>query len=991
MRQRKITASVSHGLVASTLLLFIVFGFFSSPVFASPSLGMDKQIVQETARDGSVPLAHDGSAASLYLDKNDHWGVMRAATDLQSDIERVSGLKPKLVTETSGTEKTAIIIGTIGKSAVIDRLIASKKLDVGAIRGKWESFVITTVSQPVPGIGRALVIAGSDKRGTIYGIYEMSEQIGVSPWYWWADVAPKHKSGLFAVAGTYVQGPPAVKYRGIFINDEEPALGSWTREKFGGFNSKMYTHMFELLLRLRANYLWPAMWSSAFNQDDPENPRLADAYGIVMGTSHHEPMIRAHREWTSHKNEYGNAEWDYAANEQGLKRFFADGIRRNKDYESVVTMGIRGDGDVAMADAGGLDANKRLLEKVIRDQQSIIAEEMHVDQRKVPQLWALFTEVQKYYDAGLNVPDNVTLLFTDDNVGNLRRLPTPTERKRSGGSGIYFHMDMNGGPFSYKWLNSNPLPKIWEQMTLAHEYGANQIWIANVGDLKPLEVPIEFFLRLGWDPKKIGKADIGDWTRRWAEREFGAAHATEIADLVSKYAKYNAWRKPELIRPDTFSLINYHEAETVSAAWKELADHAIALKSAIPADQQDAYYELVLHPILACSNFVDLYISAGRNKLYAKQGRFSANQEAERVRALFKRDQELSDFYNSKVANGKWDHMMDQTHIGYKDWRSPNTNVMPELAEVKAADSNSIGIAVEGSADAWPGTSNEPVLPRFDSINSQRSWIDVFGKDGRAPDFRVSADQPWVKLSVGRIPDASSDARVAVDIDWSKVPVGPAQQAIITVAGAGESFKVKAFATIATDLERREAAGTFGGMIGPIAFNAGDVVRNVPGKSARWAFIPDYGRGPGGMSTFPVTASRAASLKDAPRLEYPVYFAYAATYQVDLVTSPGLDNYPGRTLAIAVSVDDQAPQIVQVFTPATAKDETFLGKRHYKNAGDNARVMHVDVRIDAPGRHDLKITMVDPNIVVQKVIVHDSALPESYFGPPSRPRNPAVQ
>jgi len=419
----------------------------------------------------------------------------------------------------------AIIVATLGKSSLVDNLVKAGTINAGAIAGKWESFVITTVEHPFPGVDQALVIAGSDKRGTIYGLYEISEQIGVSPWYWWADVPVKHHDNLFIKAGTYVQGPPVVKYRVIFINDEEPCFGPWAREKFGGINSKMYSHMFELLLRLRANFLWPAMWGKAFNEDDPLNPRVADEYGIVMGTSHHEPMIRAQQEWTKSHSQFGNGEWNYLANEEGLKKFWTEGIERNKNYESVVTVGMRGDGDLAMPDAGGLEANKKLLEKIIADQRQILAEHLSPEVPKIPQLWALFTEVQQYYDAGLKLPDDVTLLFCDDNVGDLRRLPTPEERKRSGGAGIYFHMDMHGGPFSYQWLNSSPLPKVQEQMNLACEYGATRIWLANVGDLKPLEIPLEFFIRMGWNPAAMTKDVVADYQRRWAEREFGREHA----------------------------------------------------------------------------------------------------------------------------------------------------------------------------------------------------------------------------------------------------------------------------------------------------------------------------------------------------------------------------------------------------------------------------------------------------------------------------------
>ena len=741
------------------------------PVYASSSLGLQASIVSETAERASIALVQNKQATRIYVDKADWAGVLRAASDLQADIERVSGVKPELVTGRRPSGEVAVIAGTLGKSALIDAMVKSGKIEVKGIAGKWESFVITTVDRPLPGLSRALVIAGSDKRGTIYGLYEISEQIGVSPWYWWADVPAQHHDALFIKAGTYVQGPPVVKYRGIFINDEEPCLGKWSREKFGGVNSKMYTHMFELLLRMRGNYLWPAMWGKTFNEDDPESPRLADEYGIVMGTSHHEPMIRAQQEWTMHHAQFGNGDWNYMTNEQGLKKFWTEGIDRNKKYESIVTVGMRGDGDMAMPDAGDMEANKKLLERIINDQRQIIAEHMNSDPSKVPQLWALFTEVQKYYDAGLRVPDDVTLLFTDDNVGNLRRVPTPEERKRSGGAGIYFHMDMNGGPFSYKWINSNPLPKIWEQMNLAHEYGANRIWIANVGDLKPLEIPIEFFLRMAWDPDAVSKDKIAEYQRRWAEREFGKEHAAEIADIVAKYAKYNGWRKPELVKPETFSVPNYREAERVSAAWNDILTRAEKVNESLRREQRDAFYELVLHPVRASANLNEMYISAARNHLFAEQGRASTNAEAERTRELFRKDQELSDYYNGKLAGGKWNHMMDQTHIGYKQWYSPLRNIMPPVSELVVSESSGsgVGVAIEGGVEAaFP----DAALPVFDSLSRQRSFIEVFPTGSGVIQFSVSADRPWITLTEGKAFSAGTDdRRTWVDIDWDTAPV----------------------------------------------------------------------------------------------------------------------------------------------------------------------------------------------------------------------------
>ena len=950
---------------------------------ATPSLGLQTEIVSENSDPGSFPLVRDKHAAPLFLDGTDYPGVLRAGGDLQADIERVTRIKPALSTNSGPSGKVALIIGTLGKSPLIDSLAKSGKINADAIAGQWESFIIATVDHPVPGVDQALIIAGSDKRGTIYGIYEISEQIGVSPWHWWADVPPQHHTQLFVKTGTYVQGPPVVKYRGIFINDEDPCLGGWSRAKYGGLNSKMYSHMFELLLRLRANYLWPAMWGKAFNEDDLLNPKLADEYGIVMGTSHHEPMIRAQAEWTKHHKEYGNGEWNHLTNEEGLKKFWTDGIERNKNYESLVTVGMRGDGDLAMPDAGGFEANKKLLEKIITDQRQILAEHMKPEVTNVPQLWALFTEVQKYYDAGLKLPDDVTLLFCDDNVGNLRRLPMPAERKRSGGAGIYFHMDMNGGPFSYKWLNSNPLPKIQEQMNLAYEYGATRIWIANVGDLKPLEIPLEFFIRMAWNPAAMRKDDVANYQLRWAEREFGKKHAAEIADIVVRYAKYNGWRKPELLKPDTFSLINYREAERVSQAWNDIVAKAQRLNEVLPTEQKDAYYELVLHPTLACGNLVDLYIAAGRNALFAQQGRASANAEAARVRELFKQDQDFSDYYNQKLAGGKWNHMMDQTHIGYTSWQSPKTNIMPTATDLILPDSSDFGVAVKGAVAAWPGAKEEPTLPPFDSLNRQRSYLEVFARGSKPIQFRAAVGQPWIVLTEEKAPGAGQDRRLWVDIDWDKAPTGQAR-GTITISGSGRPVTVKLTAIKATDEQAREAQGCFGGLTGPISIPAAEAAANIPVDGVRWEKLPDYGRGQAAMEIFPVTADTIQPPNPAPRLEYPVYFPRAGAYDVDLITSPTLNVIPHRGLGVAVSIDHQPPQVVNAFTPNTYKSEDFLGRAYNVNTRNNDRVMHFKQAVGTAGKHTLKITMVDPTVVVMKIVIHDAPLPSSYFGPPER-------
>lgn len=966
---------------ASHFLIAILCTIGNATLRAEPSLGLPVTIVADRARAGSFPLVGPHGPAPLWHDAADFPGVIRAVTDLQADIERVTGRRPGIVAEHE-KGRTPVIIGTIGKSALIDSLSQSGKLDTRDLRGKWESFVITTVKAPLPGIKEALVIVGSDKRGTIYGIYELSEQLGVSPWYWWADVPVKRHKKVYVLPGRYASEEPAVRYRGIFLNDEAPCLTGWTREKFGGMNAKFYTKVFELLLRLRANYLWPAMWENAFNEDDPENPRLADEYGIVMGTSHHEPMMRAHEEWVRHKSNYGNGQWNYTTNADGLKQFFRGGIARNRSYENLMTIGMRGDGDEAMPTTGSLRSDIQLVERIMADQRQILSDELHTDAARVPQLWALFTEVQKFYENGLRVPDDVTLLWTDDNTGNLRRLPTAEERNRKGGAGIYYHFDMHGGPFAYQWINTNPFPKIWEQMNLAHEYGANRIWIANVGDLKPLELPIEFFLRLAWNPTYWTKDRIAEYTRRWAEREFGPAHAAEIADVVSKYTKYNGWRKPELITSDTFSVQNYREAERVAAAWRDVTEQAERLYDVLPAESRDAFYQLVLHPTKASGIVAQINIAAGRNRLFARQGRASANQEADRVRALFKEDQGLSDYYNHGLAGGKWNHLMDQTHLGQFSWEPPRVNAMPPLSELVPADTDNYGVAIEGDVNAWPMHYGDAVLPAFDSFNRQVSYVEVFAEGTRPIDFTIQADEPWIRVTEDPIPRL--DRRFLVSIDWNQAPVGISSGAVI-VTGKRGAVKVKVLANRASNALVHEAKGYFTTLGSPLAIAADQATRNLAVDGVRWQAIPDYGRGAAAMSVFPVMAKSVLPPDPAPLLQYPVYLAHGGNYEVTLVLGPVMDFVPDRGMRVAVSVDDEAPQVLDIFADRAA--ETFLGKNWWTQfTRDNARYLRSTHAVGTAGRHTLTIRMVDPGVVVQKLIVSDKPVPDSYFGPPETGR-----
>lgn len=630
----------------------------------------DKEQFVFTQKNTSYfPLAVDGKPVSIHTDNSDYKGVLRAVNDLKEDLRKVTGNSPQ-----QGATKFTLIIGTVGKSPTIDKLIQTGKIEAKDLKGKNEKYIIKTVTAPLEGIDAALVIAGSDKRGTIYGIYELSSQIGVSPWYYWADVPVVNQKNLYVKPGTYTEGEPAVQYRGIFLNDEAPALTGWSKATFGGFNHQFYEKVFELLLRLKGNFLWPAMWGSAFYDDDPLNGPLADEYGIVMGTSHHEPMALAQQDWKRR----GEGAWDYTKNGEVLRKFWASGIERAKNWESLITIGMRGDGDEPMSEESNID----LLQKIVKDQRTIISKVTGKKAEQVPQVWALYKEVQDYYDKGMRVPDDVTLLLCDDNWGNVRKLPDLNAPKRKGGYGMYYHFDYVGAPRNSKWININPIPRVWEQMNLTYQYGVRKIWVVNVGDLKPMEYPISFFLDMAWNPDRFNANNLSQHTEQWAAQQFGTTHAKEISHLINMYSKYNRRVTPEILNDTIYSLENYNEWQRVKDEYQALSLEALKLFYLMPSEYRDSYDQLVLFPIQACANLYEMYYAVAMNRKLAAQKDVKANDWAEKVRSYYERDSILTYHYNNIMSSGKWNHMMDQTHIGYTYWQQPTENSMPKVTYV---------------------------------------------------------------------------------------------------------------------------------------------------------------------------------------------------------------------------------------------------------------------------------------------------------------------
>ncbi len=951
---------------------------------------------------GNLANASGFRATAIYVDTADHWLVQKAATFLQQDIERVTGQRPEILHQMPASAQNLIIIGSVDRSPLIKQL-AKGPMDVVAeraspgnslsqikntiknLQGKWEASAIQVAGHPFKGIDHALLITGSDRRGTAYGVFELSRQMGVSPWYWWADVPVKKKAAVYVKKGGWLQGPPAVKYRGFFINDEAPAFSGWTKEKFGGVNHAVYEKVFELLLRMKANYLWPAMWGNAFNDDDTLNPILADKYGIVMGTSHHEPMLRAQQEW----KRYGAGPWNYETNAAVLDSFWKKGIEHMGNHESIVTVGMRGDGDKPMEEG----SNIALLEKIVSNQRRIIGEVTGKSPAAIPQSWALYKEVQDYYDKGMRVPDDVTLLLCDDNWGNIRKLPKAGEPVRGGGYGIYYHFDYVGGPRNYKWVNTNPIARVWEQMHLAWQHGVDRIWIVNIGDIKPLEFPTEFFLDYAWDPGKWPAERLPEYTRDWAARQFGPRLANAIARILTSYTKYNGRRKPELLSPDTYSLLNYREAGTVVADYNKLAGQADSIYKLLPADYRDAYYQLVLYPVKACANLNELYVAAAKNRSYASQGRVSTNEWADRVTALYIQDSLLSRYYNKEMAAGKWDHMMDQTHIGYTYWQQPPVNKMPDVQTIDWSHpaeqslsaarpaptdrSGGWGVAIEGSDAWWPESTEPAVLPVLEPWGQNNSYIEVFNRGQSSFEYTATTQAPWLHISSskGRI---DQQERLWITVDWQKAPKGK-QSIPITITGS-DSQRVIVITSVNNPTYPKKGKGTvFFEASGYVSMEAEHYTKAIGTGPVKWQRIPGLGRTLSGMQAVPVTAPTQTPGGNSPRLQYDLYLSDSGVVNVQVYCSPTLDFSGTGRLRYGISFDEEAPQIVNL-----AADPTM--RSWEQSVADNIRIMVTQHRITAPGRHTLKFRMVDPGVVLQKIVVDAGGVRPSYLGPPESRR-----
>ena len=924
-------------------------------------------------------IASAGDSATIVLSEEDFPQVVRAAGDLSEDVKRVTGTASPV--ETDGKARPgAILIGTVGKSPLIDGLVKDGKLNVDAIEGKWESYLIQVGSD-------SMIVAGSDKRGTIYGIYEVSKRIGVSPWYWWADVPVAHSNALYANAGTYVQEPPKVKYRGIFINDEEPSFGNWARANFGGINSKMYAHMFELILRLKGNYLWPAMWGKAFNEDDPLNPVVADEYGVVMGTSHHEPLMRNQEEWTKRSRELG--EWNYRKNTENMKRFWLEGLRRNAKFDNLPTVGLRGDGDLPLDPDAQFDSNKELLYQLFHDQRELIREAYGRDPATVPQMWVVFNEIWTFYNKGVRPPEDVIVTFSDSNFGYLLQLPDEEARKHPDQLGLYYHIDMNGGPWNDRWISTRPIPQIWHQLYIAYQYGIRGMWIVNVGDLKPKEAEIDFILDYAWDPDRIPYSRIGYWLAEWCETVFPEELAKECSLLISEYIRLNYIRKPELQQTRIWSAVNYNEADGFAGEWRKIAERAEELKKKMPPEYADVFYQLVYYPVVAGAGTAQIYTELAKADTFAKQGRASAAVSLRKAQELFEKDKQLSDHYNSdEMAGGKWKNMMSDKHIGYTQWSMPRDNSLPRISAMPEPTAEPVlGVAVEGSEKAAPHQVESLTLPTFDSMGRQEYPVTLFNRSDKGRiECTLAADKPWVVLPEKATVNGASDKTVNVSIDWKTAPAGTSNATVTVTARGMKPVKI-AVKAVSVGTPVKNVLEVYGNAVpGPIVIPASGFAAKRGIKGANWQKVSGLGRYRGAMAVFPLPAPFILPPDPAPTLEYSVYISKPGEVTVDVEIMPIFPDNPTagalnvRTLRIGTAFDEEPVKV----TDTLAREFKRLNNEVF----ENVRKVRVKHEVKEAGLHKFKVVMVDPVVAVERLVFYPELVRKSYLGAPFTPAYP---
>lgn len=948
----------------------------------------------------------------FYIENEAYEGVKRVGAHVACDIGLVTGINPEILTAPQQCKSDMVVIfATIGKSPFLEALEASGRWSSAQIQGKREVYQFQVVSEPfsvlskggTASVKEALVIAGSDKRGTIYGMFHLSELCGVSPLIFWGDVVPQKKDALILPVGDgIVSKEPSVKYRGFFINDEWPAFGNWCMETFGGVNAKAYEEIFILLLRLKGNYLWPAMWDSVFSEEGPglASAELADIYGVVMGTSHHEPLCRAGAEWQRIYQQYGTDNtWSFVSNREAITEFWKDGILRNKPFENVITIGMRGENDsMLLPEDAGLADNVQVIKDAIMTQHALLREYMDKDLKDIPRMLAIYKEVEDYYygDAtceglrGWEELDDVILLLCEDNFGNTRGLPDETDRKHPGGYGMYYHFDYHGGPISYEWQNTARLTKTWEQMTQAYEYGVRELWIVNVGDLKGAEYPLCYFMDLAYDYGTYSQRNkTEEYARTWVERQFGSRlgrkDKQDMLVLLDGYTKWNSARHPEAMTPQIYHPCHFREGERVWNEVHALMETAERLREHMPAECMDAYGSMVYYPAMASFNLILMHIEAGCNAFYAGQGNLAANALVASVKWRVVKDRQYVQEYHA-LANGKWNHMMDSAHTGFHSWDAHNWTY-PTVQEVIPLPMAKIIVGFRGGEAYHLGAhwqdNGYPCNDDFTRPDTKDVIIEIGSRGDVDFSYRVQSDKTWVCFgkvegNVESLIKGKDDIVVTCDRTSLKGRECALVEIFVTFAN-GEKTVGRLELLAEETAQNTYAAGTYIEKQGYIAMNADGFTEQKDVGGEGFAVIRHLGRMGSAVKSFPVTKSWIGTA-DAPYLRYTFVVENTADYIIRFYLLPRNPVEKGKHMCLAFSINGERRKILDTVTDSFRAD--CACEEWSRGVLDNIRVIESVVPVKK-GENRFYFYAADPGIVLERIVLYpeNTRLPESYLGP----------
>ncbi len=942
-------------------------------------------------------LASPRQTAAILYDASDAAVVKRAAELFAADVEAVTGRRPQ-VTSATGETGPAVIVGTVGGSALIRRLSEAGKIDTAPLEGAWERYLIQTVANPLPGIRKALVIAGSDRRGAAYGLFTLSELIGVSPWYWWADVPVKKHAALHVDAPPTYSQTPSVRYRGIFLNDEDWGLTPWASQTFeperGNIGPRTYAKVCELLLRLKANYLAPAMHpvSTSFNQI-PENKLVADTFAIVMGSTHCEPLLlNTASEWDTKTM----GPWNYDKNKEGINRVLTQRVRENSPYENVYTLALRGLHDGAMSTTLPMHEKVRMLQQALLDQRRILAENIDRPVETVPQAFTPYKEVLEIYSNGLELPDDITIVWPDDNYGYMKRLSGVREQRRTGRSGVYYHVSYLGVPHSYLWFSTTPPSLMYEELRKAYDTTADRLWLLNCGDLKGSEMQVSLFLDMAWDIGRFTADNVVTYPARWLAGIFGEAYYDRLEAMTREHLRLAFPRKPEYMGwgyhwnrfdhnceqlTDTdFSFTNYDEAPRRLEAYRKLGARAEALLHEIGDEARPAFYQLVYYPLRGAELMNRMTLGGQRNRWYARQGRAATNAVRDEVQRCYDSLQVITRGYNS-LLGGKWNHMMSmrQNYDGVSAYFN-----LPHLATHDAAGAPRLALQVAG--EDVTGARAFHALPAFDNYLRRTYPVEIYNRGGGTLAWTAHASEPWVVLSksAGKTAD---EERITVGIDWEKAPSGNAVPAQIVFRAGEQSEKVLVSLFNPTAPSRAELRGIYVENNGCVSIPAAGCHRVRENDRIKITAVEDLGiEGPALQLGDPTAPLQIFRSRDVPCAEYDFYAFDAGSVDVYTYVLPTFPLHADRDFRIGENTNTDTKYSVQIddgalATPSSSHVE--YSQVWFESVLRNCAVNKSTLHIDKPGRHTLRIRVGDPGIVLQKIVLDFGGMKRSYLGPQS--------